>query len=96
MYFKPHDLEGQLYNGAATKTAMLKFLGVTEKTCDVLTGAFCSKEECRCVLLGMVCVCFFFVCVSVEFLSVFCFFVFFLGQVGLSIDVPLFDGLTMP
>eukprot|EP00438_Fugacium_kawagutii_P004853 Skav221074 [mRNA] locus=scaffold3118:318065:318313:- [translate_table: standard] len=24
---------------------MLKFLGVEEKTCDLLTGAFCSKEE---------------------------------------------------
>eukprot|EP00434_Breviolum_minutum_P010950 symbB.v1.2.009656.t1/scaffold593.1/size185935/7 len=45
MYFKPGNIEGQLYNGAVTKSAMLKFLGVEEKTCDLLTGAFCSDEE---------------------------------------------------
>ena len=27
------------------RSAMLKFLGVEEKTCDLLTGAFCSDEE---------------------------------------------------
>lgn len=45
MYFKPGDSDGQLYNGAATKAGFLKFLDVVEKTCDVLTGAFCSTEE---------------------------------------------------
>lgn len=45
MYFKPGSTEGQLYNGAVTKAAMLKFLGVEEKTCDLLTGASCSKQE---------------------------------------------------
>ncbi|CAE6929244.1 ERP29 [Symbiodinium natans] len=47
MYFKPGDVEGQLYNGKATKAAMLKFLGIEERTCDVLTGAFCSDEQKR-------------------------------------------------
>lgn len=27
------------------RAAMLKFLGVEEKTCDLLTGASCSKQE---------------------------------------------------
>merc|ERR1712048_1332083 len=41
MYFKPGDIEGSHYTGAVTKAAMLKFLGIEERTCDVLTGAFC-------------------------------------------------------
>eukprot|EP00930_Biecheleria_cincta_P087205 TRINITY_DN76455_c0_g1_i1.p1 TRINITY_DN76455_c0_g1~~TRINITY_DN76455_c0_g1_i1.p1 ORF type:complete len:237 (+),score=73.43 TRINITY_DN76455_c0_g1_i1:49-711(+) len=45
MYFPPGDVKGQLYNGATTKAGFLKFLKVEEKTCDVLTGAFCSEEE---------------------------------------------------
>merc|ERR1712048_206665 len=45
MYFNPGDIEGSHYTGAVTKAAMLKFLGIEERTCDVLTGAFCSEEE---------------------------------------------------
>merc|ERR1711881_107961 len=45
MYFKAGDIEGSHYTGAVTKNAMLKFLGIEEKTCDMLTGEFCSAEE---------------------------------------------------
>ena len=27
------------------EAAMLKFLGIEEKSCDPLTGAFCSEEQ---------------------------------------------------
>ncbi|CAE7919412.1 ERP29 [Symbiodinium necroappetens] len=47
LYFKPGDLEGQLYNGKVTKAGLLKFLGIEEKTCDVLTGEFCNEEQKR-------------------------------------------------
>ncbi|CAE7721198.1 ERP29 [Symbiodinium sp. CCMP2592] len=45
LYFKPGDLEGQLYNGKVTKAGLLKFLGIEDKTCDVLTGEFCNEEQ---------------------------------------------------
>jgi len=45
MHFKAGDSEGSHYTGAVTKAAMLKFLGIEEKTCDFLTSEFCNEEE---------------------------------------------------
>merc|ERR1712232_1516327 len=45
MYFKPGDIEGSHYTNAVSKAAMLKFLDIEEKKCDMLTGEFCSAED---------------------------------------------------
>merc|ERR1712190_449598 len=45
MHFTPGDIEGAHYTDPVTKPALLKFLDVEEKTCDMLTGEFCTAEE---------------------------------------------------
>merc|ERR1711920_1199723 len=45
MYFKPWSIEGSHYSDPVTKNAMLKFLDIEEKKCDMLTGEFCSAGE---------------------------------------------------
>merc|ERR1712217_333631 len=44
-HFKPGDIEGAHYTDPITKQALLKFLDIEEKTCDMLTGEFCTEEE---------------------------------------------------
>merc|ERR1712176_100710 len=45
MYFRPGDAEGAHYTDPVTKKAMLKFLDIEEKKCDMLTGEFCTAGE---------------------------------------------------